>query len=37
LVKFPMPLSTVAWWFRVLPRGLFDWLVFRVMAKRPQR
>ena len=37
LVRFPMPLSTVAWWSRVLPRGLFDWLVHRVMAKKPQR
>ena len=36
LVKFPMPLSTVAWWFRVIPRGLFDWLVTRVMAKKPR-
>jgi short-subunit dehydrogenase len=29
LVSFPMPLSTVTWWFRVLPRGLFDRLVSR--------
>lgn len=33
LVKFPAPLSTVTWWFRVLPRGLFDWLVLRIMDK----
>ena len=32
LVKFPMPLSTVTWWFRVLPRGLFDWLAARIMG-----
>jgi short-subunit dehydrogenase len=29
LVSFPMPLSTVTWWFRVLPRGPFDRLVSR--------
>ena len=33
LVRFPMPLSTVTWWFRVLPRGIFDWLVTEIMGK----
>jgi len=38
LVKFPMPLSTVTWWLRILPRGLFDWLVVRIMgSNRPSR
>jgi short-subunit dehydrogenase len=32
LVRFPRPLSTVTWWFRVLPRGLFDWMVKRIMG-----
>jgi len=32
LVRFPMPLSTVTWWFRVLPRGLFDWYVVKIMG-----
>lgn len=35
LVKFPMPLSTATWWLRVLPRGVFDWMVGRVMGGRP--
>lgn len=34
LIRFPRPLSTVTWWFRVLPRGLFDWLMGRVMGKK---
>jgi short-subunit dehydrogenase len=34
LVKFPAPLSTFAWWARVLPRGLFDRLVGAVMSDR---
>ena len=32
LVRFPRPLSTVTWWFRILPRGLFDWMVKRIMG-----
>lgn len=32
LVRFPAPLSTVAWWARVLPRGIFDRLVHRVVG-----
>lgn len=34
LVRFPMPLSTASWWSRVLPRGIFDWMVGRVMGGR---
>ena len=34
LVKFPAPLSTLTWWARVLPRGVFDRLVGGVMRGR---
>ena len=34
MVRFPVPLSTVTWWARILPRGLFDFLVVRVMGRR---
>jgi len=34
MVRFPVPLSTVTWWARVLPRSLFDALVVRVMGRR---
>lgn len=34
LVRFPRPLSTVTWWFRVLPRGLFDWMILRNTGSR---
>lgn len=27
MVRFPVPLSTVTWWARILPRGVFDWLM----------
>ncbi len=29
MVRFPVPLSTVTWWARILPRSLFDWMLTR--------
>jgi short-subunit dehydrogenase len=37
MVRFPIPLSTLTWWFRVLPRGLFDWLVVKGARRRRER
>jgi short-subunit dehydrogenase len=34
MIRFPVPLSTVTWWARVLPRGLYDWIVVRAMRRR---
>jgi short-subunit dehydrogenase len=34
LVRFPAPLSTLTWWARVLPRGIFDRLVGAVMGDK---
>jgi len=34
LVRFPFPLSTLTWWARVFPRGLFDWMVVKVPGRR---
>lgn len=36
VVRFPRPLSTVTWWFRVLPRGLFDWIMLRKVGRRDE-
>lgn len=36
MVRFPAPLSTAAWWARVLPRGLFDRLVLRTVRSHTQ-
>jgi len=33
MVRFPAPLSTITWWARLLPRGLFDRLVGRVIRR----
>lgn len=33
LVRFPAPLSTAAWWGRILPRGLFDRLILRMRTE----
>jgi short-subunit dehydrogenase len=32
MVRFPAPLSTLAWWARILPRGLFDRMVGKVVG-----
>jgi len=34
MIRFPIPLSTVTWWSRVLPRWLFDGLVDKVYSRR---
>jgi short-subunit dehydrogenase len=34
MVRFPVPLSTVTWWARFLPRGLFDALVDKIYSRR---
>jgi short-subunit dehydrogenase len=34
MVRFPFPLSTAAWWARLLPRGVFDWAVVKVMGNK---
>ena len=36
MVRFPFPLSSVTWWARILPRGLFDRLVGKVGGSRRQ-
>ena len=33
MVRFPVPLSTLTWWARILPRGLFDRLVVKVVGR----
>ncbi|MGW8267804.1 MAG: hypothetical protein ACWGSQ_15670, partial [Longimicrobiales bacterium] len=34
MVRFPVPLSTLTWWARVLPRGAFDLMVGKILARR---
>lgn len=34
VVRFPRILAATTWWGRVLPRGIFDWLVGRIMGRK---
>jgi len=36
MVRFPVPLSTVSWWARILPRAFFDRLVGKVLGRGHQ-
>jgi short-subunit dehydrogenase len=34
MIRYPFPLSTLAWWARILPRAWYDRLVMKILPRR---